>query len=518
MSSNPWATDASSADFSQQLQGLGQSLRQKEERKKQEAASAALGDYLSAGQDQPDSGAPPADGGTLMQPQPAYGEGKGMFKARQELHPDALHPDNLTLEDVMDPMHTQQERMALDEIGITPDKHDEVSDFGDKFKNAPDAELGGLIKDRVASIVDRGGDASHTASLMGMDPDTARAHVDAVRTLAKRDAIRRIAMNDPQMAYKIMSDEQASRRADIAEKKQEAIMQHFMSKDAQGQQRADAGDWSKPALQQAGDGSGKLVMLSQNLRTGETRETPVDAKFQPRAAGGGAGTGDPNAPLSANEEKIAQQIYNHQLSPLTMSGRSPRNMAIMARVSDIGKETGKGDYNSQDYYAQKVLQTKMVSGDMGKATRSLNVAQTHLDALDKAAEDLSSSDVKAFNRGANLLSKEFGGTKIASFQVAKNIVADEVIKSIVGGQNSDADRQHMQQLFDEANSPEQLKSAIAEARTLIGGQLKGMRTQFTASGKSDADFDKFLDPQNRSSSSGDVTNKTSSGHTWKIVK
>ena len=489
-SSNPFYVQPG-GDYSEGLQGISELVDAYNKKKQQDEVGAGLASSYDAEH--------PVDsymGGTKP-----VGEGMGAFpvdqskpqrQSRQELHPDALHTDNFTLEDIMAPMHTQQERMGLEEVGYSPEKHDAMVELADKIKDAPDNEIAGHIKEYIKNGVDNGEDMSAIASTMGMDADTVRSHADAVKTLAKRDAFRRLAIADPNAAYKIMSDEQASRKAELAAQKEARLMDYNDRNLAMQEKRLNAPSY---ILQSSIDpATGLERVYAVDKKSANAVATGIEGKVKPS---GGSGQPSADTPLSPVEENIARQIAEHKLSPLTISGRSPRNMAIMARVNEMDN-----NYDAKSFFAQKVLQSKMASGDMGKATRSLNVAQTHLDALEKAADDLGSTDVKAFNRGANLLSKEFGGTNIASFKVAKNIVADEVIKAIVGGQNSDADRQHMQELFDEAQSPEQLKAAIAEARLLIGGQLQGMRQQIIGAGLGEDYFNKFLDKRNVESSGG----------------
>lgn len=468
-----------------------QNIRRAEDERRR-LAGEAFGDYYNAG----DEGLPGLAG--IMPPEAAQ-QPFDETGAEQSSPEDTFdlthdHPEAFDIGHIMDPENAQNERLVLDSIGITPEKHDEVIGFADKFKSASDDELGSLIKDRVKTIVDRGGDASDTASLMALPPSEARSAVNAIRTIAKRDAIRRIAINNPEMAYKIMSDEQATRRAELAEKKQQSIMEHFARAD-------EMKSWSKPIVQESSDGSGKLVMISRNALTGEVREDPLDARFQPRPVhvGGGSASYDPNAPLTDDEKQIRDAIIEGNQSPLTVSGRSPSNLKIMA---DVRRKTN-GDYDAKDYFAQKVMKTKMASGDMGKAVRSLNVAQTHLDALDEAADAIGGDvNSQSFRKASQMLAKEFGAKEIPSFDVAKQIVADEVVKAIVGGQNSDADRQHMQEVFQRAQTTEQLKAAVNEARILIGGQLKGMRQQIKGAGLGDDYFNKFLDKRNIESSGG----------------
>ena len=104
----------------------------------------------------------------------------------------------------------------------------------------------------------------------------------------------------------------------------------------------------------------------------------------------------------------------------------------------------------------------------------------------------------------------FGKTSLSQ------IVADEIVKAIVGAGGSDRDREEAAASINSANSPAQLHQAIDTAKKLMSGQLGGMRKQYEAStGRKDFD-DKFLTGSATAQlgeSSGKSPAKTSAGPT-----
>ena len=463
--------------LSDSLKGLADYGDELQKKKKQAEAEAGLADWLASQQEAPDSymgGTEPVGQGMGAFP---VDSSKPSFKARQELHPDALHEDNLTLQDLMDPMHTQQERMALDEIGITPDKHEEVAAFGDKFKNASDEELGGLIKDRVAAIVDRGGDASHTASLMGMDPETARAHVNAVRTLAKRDAIRRMAMNDPQMAYKIMQDEQASRKAELAAQKEARLMDQNDRNLAMQEKRLNAPSYGAITQLQGPDGNAVLVALDN--KTGKPVIVNPDAKLRPSGSGG-ASQSNP-----ADDDNLVQAVLSHDLD-VSKLDRGSKNR-IMSKVYAQDK-----DFNEGETATQARSRNDFISGQSGQKIRSLNASFEHLDTLKDLADAMGSNNPKTINKLFNTVSTEFGGVDVNNFDAARGIVSAEIVNSVVKSGGTEAERDDAKRILESSKTPEQLKGAIQTVKTLFNGQAGALDQQWKSSGNKGDFKDRFL--------------------------
>ena len=437
--------------LSDSLKGLADYGDELQKKGKQAEAEAGLADWLASQQEAPDSymgGTKPVGQGMGAFP---VDPSKPAFKARQELHPDALHEDNLTLQDIMDPTHTQHERRALDEIGITPDKHEEVANFGDKFKNASDAELGGLIKDRVAAIVERGGDAQHTASLMGMDPETARAHVNAVRTLAKRDAIRRIAMNDPQMAYKIMSDEQSSRKAELAAQKEARLADQNDRRIANDTERLGQPSYGA-ASQLLGD-DGKAVLVSVDSKTGKMTINKPDAKLKP--SGSGSSQSNP-----ADDDNLVQAVLNHELDASKLD-RGSKNR-IMSKVYAQDK-----DFNESETATQARSRNDFIAEQTSSKIRSLNASFEHLDTLKDLAGAMGSNNPKTINSLFNKVSTEFGGVDVNNFDAARGIVSAEIVNSVVKSGGTEAERDDAKKILDSAKTPEQLAGAIETVKTLF---------------------------------------------------
>lgn len=134
------------------------------------------------------------------------------------------------------------------------------------------------------------------------------------------------------------------------------------------------------------------------------------------------------------------------------------------------------------------------TGKTGNAVRSFNVGLSHLDTLDNLATALNNKDTQLLNRIGNEYAAQTGDPAPTSFNAAKKVVGDEIVKAIVGAGGGVSDREEIAKTLSAANSPAQLKAVIRNYKELMAGQLGGLQKQYTASTGRD-DFDKFLSPE-----------------------
>jgi hypothetical protein len=89
---------------------------------------------------------------------------------------------------------------------------------------------------------------------------------------------------------------------------------------------------------------------------------------------------------------------------------------------------------------------------------------------------------------------QLGRPAPTNFDAAKEIVGDEVVKAVIGGVNSQADREAIKHLITSTQTPAQLKGVIQTFTALLGGQLDGQRQRYQA-GTGLNNFDqKYLAP------------------------
>ncbi len=135
------------------------------------------------------------------------------------------------------------------------------------------------------------------------------------------------------------------------------------------------------------------------------------------------------------------------------------------------------NYSDNDLGGFKSFNT----GTQGNQVRAFNTAIEHTASTEPLIDALQNGDMQLANKIGNKLSVYTGGTPVTSFDAAKTFLSGEVAKAIVGGQNAQADREHYQQLINESQSPQQLKTNIGIFKEFMAGQLKSLDKQYQAS-------------------------------------
>ena len=183
------------------------------------------------------------------------------------------------------------------------------------------------------------------------------------------------------------------------------------------------------------------------------------------------GTIEGRQELTLVDQTTAQNIANGNLPPLN----GPGSTKIMNEVMAL-----KPDFRSSDYGLQTSAVKAFNQGKQGDKVRSLNVVMDHFGTLEKAADAVQAGDVRGINAVAQFIQKQTGKPAPTNFDAVKEILADEIVASIVPGVGALADRQAIKKTILAASSPEQIKGIVANYKELIGGQLNGLETQYKA--------------------------------------
>jgi hypothetical protein len=127
-------------------------------------------------------------------------------------------------------------------------------------------------------------------------------------------------------------------------------------------------------------------------------------------------------------EDTAQAIAKGQLAPLSGFALSrPMAQNIMARVVQINP-----DFDPTQFATRQKAEKDFATGKQGTSVKSFNVAISHLGTLDQLADALNNGNVQLINKIGNAYATQSGGTAPTDFNAAKKIVADEIVKAIVG--------------------------------------------------------------------------------------
>lgn len=183
---------------------------------------------------------------------------------------------------------------------------------------------------------------------------------------------------------------------------------------------------------------------------------------------------NPDGTPRGDVEGLAQAIAGGKLPGLSgFALARPRGQAVMSRVMEINPS-----YDAGDYLAKNQALRGFSVGKEGTALRSFNVAVDHLGSLGELADQLENTKSPAYNKLANFVAAQTGGTAPTNFDAVKAIVAKEVVKAIVAGGGGVAEREELSHLMDRANSPEQLKGVIGHYLDLMDAQRAGLLDQY----------------------------------------
>lgn len=147
------------------------------------------------------------------------------------------------------------------------------------------------------------------------------------------------------------------------------------------------------------------------------------------------------------------------------------------------------------------------TGKNGNTVRSLNVSIDHLGTLQKAADALQNGNIQVFNKLGNAIASATGQPAPTDFTATKKIVADEIVKGIIGSGGGVTDREEAAKSIDGANSPAQLTGVINRYKDLLGGQLHGLKKQYEDTTKR-TDFESRLTPEAKAQLMGRDGKKT----------
>lgn len=151
------------------------------------------------------------------------------------------------------------------------------------------------------------------------------------------------------------------------------------------------------------------------------------------------------------------------------------------------------------FMAQAQNEIKSVAAFGGGGTRgalvtSLDVAESHINTLRKAADALNNRSVTALNAIKNEISRQFGGAQVTDFNSAKQLVAAEINKATRGaGTGTGEERESLARQLDAANSPQQLEGVLETFEALLAGQMRGLKQQYEVNTQR-KDFEGKLSP------------------------
>jgi hypothetical protein len=234
------------------------------------------------------------------------------------------------------------------------------------------------------------------------------------------------------------------------------------------------------------------------------KDTLAVAQLADQRAARAADMGKASVALDGERGKMAEQevAQSPQVTKAMAEGRERwptgssgyGGMLARARVQAIlalnpeAKETDFARNLSGERYAGTAQQREQFTSDTTRIRgwtrieetmkKSQGVALSHLEELKDLTGRLGNGDINVINYFKQEFQAQTGNPAPTDFDAAKEIVGDEVVKAILGGQSSSKDRENLKNTINRARSPEQLDSAIEVYQRLMAGQMLGLKRQY----------------------------------------
>ena len=183
---------------------------------------------------------------------------------------------------------------------------------------------------------------------------------------------------------------------------------------------------------------------------------------------------DTDAPLSPQQEVMAQQIANYHLPVSAYSMSKPAMQALVARASQINP-----DYDSKNFEAAQALYKGMAGSSPTSYGGQLTAAAAALGHLNEMA-DISAklpshpSWVNAVENSGSSLLNTGDAPSLTDWNTGKNFVAGELQKMVKGGVASEGEVNSMLQNLS-PNNPNR-NEALATAAAFLTQKIQGIES------------------------------------------
>jgi len=183
------------------------------------------------------------------------------------------------------------------------------------------------------------------------------------------------------------------------------------------------------------------------------------------------------AKLSPQQKAIKQywdSVGNYDAAPLAgnVAGK-PENkegVAYMARMYP--------DHKASNYSNLQKMDAMWNVGKRSDDIASFDKTISHINDLRGLASNLKNNDTQWGNKIGNAVANQFGDPSVNSYEAAAPLVADELVRTMVGAGGTLTDRENAQvKALGAAKSPEQFKQSLDAVVSLLGGKLNALKQQ-----------------------------------------
>lgn len=163
----------------------------------------------------------------------------------------------------------------------------------------------------------------------------------------------------------------------------------------------------------------------------------------------------------------------------TKEARSPSGMH-MRKFLEQNPDAGPAEISraAAGFVRDSSIERNFAGGSGANQMRSLNTVADHLTLMREYATALQTGDIPRANALVQRLAVEFGHPEVTNFDVARDIMADEVVRLLTSTGGTEADRLGMQSRFKAAASPAQMFGALDVAERFVAGRFKGLEQSY----------------------------------------
>lgn len=182
--------------------------------------------------------------------------------------------------------------------------------------------------------------------------------------------------------------------------------------------------------------------------------------------------------LSTLNPALAAQVRalseGRRAFPTGSALRSPQVQELVAAASQYDPSLDAANA------ATRVATRKdFTSGKAAANVTAMNTALGHLGSLADAAGQLDNRSFPLWNSVANMAETATGDPRVKNFTLARNAVANELMKVFRGTGGSVSEIEEWQHNIDSSDSPDQLRATITKATELLRSRLEAMNDQYT---------------------------------------
>ena len=188
---------------------------------------------------------------------------------------------------------------------------------------------------------------------------------------------------------------------------------------------------------------------------------------------------------------LLKGLANYDIDPNAVGYR--QKAQVQAKLA-----TYDPTYRSDIYPIIKSTEEAFAKGKQGDQVRYFNNAIQHMTTLQRYADAMENGNTRVLNSLKNTIQTQLGVAAPNTFNGLKDVVGQEIVKSIVPGGGGEHEREEVAKKLSQASSPGQLTGMLEGYKELGGAQLRDLKVQYeNGTYHKRNDFEDKLIPESR---------------------